>query len=393
MVLVVGAASAQADEYVKGGFEMTGHVNAGASYQHHGGDGSASATVVRSAAANPAIAAIAGPQADLTQTSATAPYAKKESIIGFVDEAEIDVMKSFGENIRARADFAFGRIASGSNFTGARLEQAYATANIPVGNGLEFLIGRFDAPIGFESVERAENTLFSHGVIFNTLRPQTLTGVKFYYPFSDMIDWHVYLVNNLSDTLAGGNATGDPALPSFGTRVGFKWGDEGKQSTFGISLAGGPEVVQAGDKLDLWSWMADVDWNVWVTESFAIGGEGIYRTDNAPGAATDGRYYAGQLNLNYAFNDVWDGTLRYVFAQQNGVGAGSGALGAGSLLAAAPAALVGVKQQTHELTLGGQYQIADGAKVQLEYRLDLVKPTGLSRGITHGGLLNFAYSF
>ena len=76
------------------------------------------------------------------------------------------------------------------------------------------------------------------------------------------------------------------------------------------------------------------------------------------------------------------------FAQQKA--ASAGALGAGSLVNATNA---GVKTQVHELTLGGQYQIADGAKLQLEYRIDLIKPTGIARGITHGGLLNFAYSF
>mgnify|MGYP003342882864 CR=1 FL=1 len=37
------------------------------------------------------------------------------------------------------------------------LEQAYATANIPVGNGIEFMLGRFNTPIGFESVDVNEN--------------------------------------------------------------------------------------------------------------------------------------------------------------------------------------------------------------------------------------------
>lgn len=389
LAFIGGATVAQADEYVKGGFELSGHVNAGASYAHWGkATGGAALTVSGGGIANSGIATFRGPQAELTPLGAVVT-AGHDSLLFFIDEAELDATKSFGENLRARFDLAFGRVASGSGFNGVTLEQAYATANIPVGNGLEFLIGRFDAPIGFEGIERWDNTLFSHSIIFNALRPQELTGFKLYYPFSDMVDWHLYVVNNLRDTIAG-----DTTIPSFGTRVGFNWGEEGKKSTIGISGASGPEVAQPTDKLDLWSFLGDLDWNVWVTDAFSVGGEGIFRMDNASGTGTDGRYFGGQLNLNYVFNDVWDGTIRYAYAQQRAIttAAATGPLAAGGLVSFTNA---GVKTQVHEFTLGGQYHIADGAKIQLEYRLDLVKPSaaGVSRGIAHGGTVNFAYSF
>lgn len=395
LTLIGGATVAQADEYVKGGFELSGHVNAGTGYQHWGQN--AAGSITSSNAANNGIVVFRGPLGELGLQGGAGPNGGKDEFMFFVDEAELDATKTFGENIRVRADLAFGRAASGGIGTFG-IEQAYATANIPLGNGIEFLIGRFDAPIGFESVERGENTLFSHSLIFNTLRSQSLTGIKFYYPFSDLVDWHFYLVNNLRDNIGStavagtGAASPDSLWPSFGTRVGFNWGDEGKKSTFGITGQGGPEISEsaagAPDKFDRWSYLGDLDWNIWVTDSFAVGGEAIFRIDNAAGTAADARYMAGQLNLNYVFNDVWDGTLRYSFGQQRA--ASATALGAGSLIDATNA---GVKSQVHEITLGGQYQIADGAKLQMEYRMDLVKPTGLARGIAHGGALNFSYSF
>lgn len=384
---VGGVAVAHADEYVKGGFEMSGHVNAGASYQHFGQN--AASTVLSGLGGNSGPVVAHGPQGELSEqvvsTGGGIYLTGHDSVLFYIDDAELDAMKSFGENIRTRLDIAVGRLASGSG-AAFNVEQAYATANIPVGNGIEFLIGRFDAPIGFENVERYENDLFSHSMIFNSLRPQELTGVKIYYPFSDMVDWHLYIVNDLQDALV-------TTLPSLGTRVGFNWGEEGKKSTIGVSLAGGPEVAKAASKFDRITYLADVDWNVWIGESFSIGGEGIYRNDNAAGGATDGRYFAGQLNLHYVFNDVWDGTLRYAYGRQN-AGAAT-ALGAGGLLDATNA---GFKSQIHEFTLGGQYQIADGAKIQMEYRLDMITSvtgsvTGTGRGMTHGGLVNFAYTF
>ncbi|MBI4237747.1 MAG: outer membrane beta-barrel protein [Deltaproteobacteria bacterium] len=381
---VVGvAASAFA---VDGDFEMSGHVNAGVGYQKF--SSSADAAVAGAAGANTfnGGAVQRGSIGDLTGNNGGA--AGQNEFIFFVDEAELDATKSFGENIKVRADFAFGRVASGSAAAFA-LEQAYATINIPVGNGMEFLLGRFDAPIGFESVERGENTLFSHGAVFTYLRPTSFTGMKFYYPFSDMVDLHVYIVNNLRDTLTG-VAFGDSVLPSFGTRVGLKWGDEGKKSTIGLSLASGPEATD-GSKMGDWSHVADLDWNVWIGESFAIGGEGIFRIDNGATGATDARYFGGQLNLHYAFTDTWDGTLRFGYVQSRAADADTLTGAAASLLDGASAG----KVTGMEATFGVQYHIDDNAKIQWEGRYDLVKnaATAAGNGHVYGGAVNFAYNF
>lgn len=400
---VAVVAVAFAGTAVAGDFELSGHVNAGVSYQHFGSN-AASVVAGQTGLANPGANTAQGSAGDLTASAAgaagaagavVAPTVRQDSFLIFADDAELDATAEYGENIRARVDLGFGRLASGSSGAGGvNLEQAYATINIPVGNGIEFLVGRFDAPIGFESVERGENTLFSHSTLFRNLRPTSYTGLKFYYPFSDLIDLHVYAVNNLRDSIALVGANTDPLLPSGGFRLGFGWGDEGQKSTFGLSAAGGLEAPDASKLGGDLSWLVDADWNVWIGEYFAIGGEGIYRMDNGATGAAKARYFGGQLNLHYVFNDVWDGTLRYVYAADKGaVNTADTLTGGAANISLLNAAAGAAKTQVHEITLGGQYHITDNAKLQLEGRYDMVKVTGASAGNVYGGLVNFAYNF
>lgn len=378
---------------VDGDFELFGHVNTAIGYQHFGSNAAATTTGAVGLA-NPVTTGTAGsvrhgPLGRLTTNNGAG--VRQEQLIAAVDEVELNVTKSWGEHVRTRADIAFGLPGAGSG--GVGLEQAYATLNIPAGNGIEFLLGRFTAPIGFESVERNDNSLWSHSLIFNYLRPTNYTGVKFYYPFSDMVDLNVYVVNNLRDSL-----TVDSAMPSFGLRLGFNWGDEGRKSKFGITGAAGPESLDPGNKVDNWSYLTDLDWNVWLSDRFALGGEAIFRTDRrALAAGADARYFAGLVNLMYQFNDTVDGTLRYAYGHAKGGssdGLTSGAAGAvaGNLLNAT-GALAGSKTQLHEISAGLQYHIADGAKLQLEGRYDLVNVAGAAKGHVFGGVMGLLYNF
>ncbi|MFH1874620.1 MAG: outer membrane beta-barrel protein [Pseudomonadota bacterium] len=370
--------SAQAQEsYVGGGFEAAGHVMAGGGWQRHNNQGvTYNVFDGDNAGYGPGV---------MGKYEGQAPAASTDYFGFFVDEVELDLMKSFGENIRLRADLDFGRVASsGLNTAAFVLEQAYATANIPVGNGIEFLLGRFNTPIGFEAADVIDNYTISKSAI-SYLRPINTTGAKIYYAFNDLVDLHFYVVNSLTqDSDAKIND-----VPSLGLRLGFNWGDDG-ESTLGISPFFGPET-RASNKH--FTFGGDVDLNWWVTEEFALGAEALFRRDNAFGAGVSNtEYLAGLLNLHYAFSDVWDGTLKYCFAKQFDPGnyrlAG---------LAANPLNawnnLTGAEQSMHQIALAGGYAIADGAKLKLEGRFDMVKPAGAAKQYTYGLAMAFAYRF
>lgn len=332
----------------------------------------------------------------------------------YLDQVELDINKTFGENIRIRADLDFGRALSGSGLTTTadtnfQLEQGYVTANIPVGNGLEFLIGRFNTPIGLESVDRAENIALSYTNIYRFVRPHNSTGAKLYYAFNDLFDWHIYVINSLQDNLGsiigpvGG--TTDTPVPSYGTRFGFTWGQKGKENVIGLSYAGGPEGIARNPAFSTpvnamrhLTHIADLDFSLHVTENFIIAGEAIYRQDNRGGACPANapanylnnitkncKALAGQLTLAYNPNETWGvyGRFDYLHDIQGN--------------------LTNVDQQIMDASIGASYQITDGAKLKMEYRIDFEKnaniPVTTTTAIGYHGSMNnafaleFAYNF
>lgn len=306
---------------------------------------------------------------------------RRDTFNFYLDQVELDLNKTFGENIRLRADLDFGRFLSGSQrVTGNNnflLEQGYVTANIPLGNGVEFLIGRYNVPLGLESVDRAENITLSYTNLYRFIRPHNVTGAKIYYAFSDVFDLHIGVVNNLYDQIfgtpagsAGNNFRNDTPVPSYHARFGFTWGEKGKEHVVGLSYAGGPEGVVphlvggtlVSQNLERhFTHIADIDYSFHVTDAFVIAGEAIYRQDNKNGGACNSltkncKSWAAQATFAYNFNETWNGYFRYEYLhdfQGN---------------------YTNVDQQIHAFSLGAGYQIADGAKMKLEYQLDLGLP-------------------
>ena len=390
------AVSAQAEEkYVAGGFEASGHVMAGGGYEHF----TKNTPNFNATGTNPGPTdndGITYAPGSIGKYLGVPPMGYADYFEFFVDEVELDLAKSFGENIRLRADLDFGRLASSGYLSNAGfiLEQAYAAANIPIGNGVEFLLGRFNTPIGFEAVDASENDTISKSVLADGLRPTNTTGAKIYYAFSDLVDLHFYVVNNLyGDTTVKKND-----VPSLGFRLGFNWGEEGSESTLGVSGLWGAESRVSNKH---YTYGGDVDLNWWVTESFAIGAEGLFvyssKLTSVPNVTATGdnvTVAGGLLNLHYVFSDVWDGTLKAAWAKQF----------KGSTVAATTSTIVngmdlmggGIRVSTGEVTLAGGYAVADGAKLKLEARFDMIRPganTGISKYYTYGGAVAFAYDF
>jgi len=140
----------------KGGLEMSGSVMTGLGFQYTA-NANGAANVYLPTDSNGVVYYPGVMGAYVGQP--TAP--KQKNFDFFVDSVYLDLMKSFGENIKLRADLKFGRAtSSGIGANAFDLDQAYATANIPVGSGIEVLIGRFHTPIGFESAVTQRTTSF-----------------------------------------------------------------------------------------------------------------------------------------------------------------------------------------------------------------------------------------
>src|SRR3989338_6849913 len=105
---------------------------------------------------------------------------------------EIAVEKPVSEDSRVgfRADLfvgedaeVFGAAGLGSTTDEIDLQQAYAEALLPVGNGLNAKFGKFVTAHGAEVIESKDNWNFSRSFLFGYAIPFTHTGARFTYPW------------------------------------------------------------------------------------------------------------------------------------------------------------------------------------------------------------------
>lgn len=324
---------------------------------------------------NDGFLAIAGPKADQ---------------FGFaIDQVELDLAKSFGENIRARADLDFSP-HRGPAVGGVYVEQGYVTANIPAGNGAELLVGRFNSGIGLDPVDRNELSTVSFSSVHRTLLPHNMTGVRVGYNFSEATRLEAFVVNQLNDAAPNGNN-----LPSFGYNLSHSWGDEGDKNWVKFNGAGGPESTGGILSKKHWSFFGDLSGHMAVNDAFSVGAEGIYRQDNNSGVGLNSKYIGGQLKGNYKFSDVWDGTFRYGFIWDKNKGAAASIATNGLQVAAGTTAGLGAAGTGHQISLASGYQITDGARLVVEGGVDLTRAAGGGAGtaLIPGFAGMFAYSF
>jgi hypothetical protein len=74
------------------------------------------------------------------------------------------------------------------------IKNAYVDLHTPVGNGLEWKIGVWDSPIGYEVADSPQNPNFTRSYGF-TMEPTTHTGVQADYTFNEMVSAMVGIAN------------------------------------------------------------------------------------------------------------------------------------------------------------------------------------------------------
>jgi hypothetical protein len=319
----------------------------------------------------------------LTQGDLGFTAGPRNNHFGFmVDQAEIDIENEFGENIMARVDIDFFEVGNVGTIRGGNnpvfLEQAYVTANLAIGNGMEFLIGKFNTPLGLEHIDRYENVFSTYTPGWLFLTPRTSLGAKIYYEFNDHWNMDFAVVNGLNNNIA------NSAYPSGLLRVGAQWGEQGRLSFINGAFAFGPETAR-NSKFDMHATL----WGNWAIGDFwDIGWEGIFRQSSSTVANTNNqRGMAAQLYTVYQPSDSWTVQLRGAYFWDSTVANGSGASTTGTNWG-------GFRGQTYSGTVGATYQITEGAKMKLEYRLDFAsRAAGLANSNHHTGVAEFAYSF
>jgi hypothetical protein len=136
-------------------------------------------------------------------------------------------------------EFIFGQDAGSTQAAGLSLgdqgdlEQAYIQINVPVGNGLQVIFGKYVTPIGYELVENEWNANWSGGWQWTFIEPFTHTGLQLSYQINDQWDAQV-LVNNGWDNVKDNNTA-----KSYMGRIGYAPNDK---TSIGLIGYGGPEM-------------------------------------------------------------------------------------------------------------------------------------------------------
>jgi hypothetical protein len=101
------------------------------------------------------------------------------------------------DTLNTQSIFASGGKASQGDFA---IRQAYVALRTPVGNGIDWKFGVFDAIIGYESLESGNNPNFtrSYG---HTIEPQTMTGALATYRFNDVFSMSGGVANTTGPTI------------------------------------------------------------------------------------------------------------------------------------------------------------------------------------------------
>lgn len=181
------------------------------------------------------------------------------------------------------------------------VEQAYVSYVANAGRGLRFDVGKFYAPIGYESVERydAYNDNATHSFLFGYSAPYTTTGLKITYPFSDRWSGMVMVVQGWD------NVSDNNTAKSVGAQITCT---PGSASTYVLNYIGGPE--QTGNNSN---WRSVYDFcATWMpTSALTLGLNADYGHETeALGPGRNGTWYGAAGYLVYAFKDRFQLALR-----------------------------------------------------------------------------------
>ena len=146
-----------------------------------------------------------------TSPAAAIPFEGNNKLNGFnLDVVKLSIAKPEDATPWAsgyQVDLLFGPDASGYNNTigsGNRsfnsdlaVKQAFVTLNAPVGNGLDFKIGVFDSPLGYEVFDAGSNPNYTHSWGYD-LEPTELTGLSVTYKVCDALSINGGVANTSS---------------------------------------------------------------------------------------------------------------------------------------------------------------------------------------------------
>jgi hypothetical protein len=262
-----------------------------------------------------------------------------------LDQVEIDIEKEIKDWASVRLDLQHCPSGSQASCAGSggddSIEQGYLTLTAPVGSGVTFTFGKFNAPIGFELLDAPDMYQFSHALVFDNGLPTNLTGLMASGALGDMIDISAYVVNGWD------NNPDTNKNKSFGGRIGIT---PMKDVNVGFSAITGDDSAVAGENMTVF----DVDGTITMIPNLTVGLEFNFgNEDLASTTGTDADWFGFLVMGHYDYSD-WGGiTVRYdYFDDEDG-------------------ARLGTANNTQQaITIAPTFVIGEGFGALIEYRHD-----------------------
>ncbi len=211
--------------------------------------------------------------------------------LGFsVDQVELDLQRTENGNLLLRTDLDFGDDGLGG--WAATVEQAFLRLDLPVPAAL--MAGRFNAPIGFESLDAPDMFQYSHALVFDYGLPVNFTGARLDVTLPAELDLKLILANGWD------NNTDSDMEKTFAGRLGGQFGELG----LGVSWIADAEVN--GDDSQL---VFDAD-ATWVHGALRMGAE--YNTGTTSTAGGQDLGWSGVMLMgHYDITEKVGLTLRF----------------------------------------------------------------------------------
>ncbi len=218
------------------------------------------------------------------------------------------------------------------------MQQGYLSYLAPIGQGLQFDVGKFVTQHGAEVIETKDNWNYSRSLLFALAIPYYHFGVRATYPFSDKFTLAGYVVNGWN------NVVDNNRRKTYGVQAVVK---PTSNLTIIQNYMGGPEQP---DNNDDWRHLWDTTLIYTVTPSLSVMANYDYGVDRVAGARVH-----------------WQGIAAYARYQVN------------NWLALAPrfewyddhdSFTTGLRQTLKEFTITSEHKINGGLLTRFEYRRD-----------------------
>jgi hypothetical protein len=203
-----------------------------------------------------------------------------------LDVVKLSIAKPLDESPWAsgyQVDLLFGPDSLGYNPSawsggggGIAIKQAYIVLNTPVGNGINWKVGVFDSPIGYESFDASVDPNYTRSW-GNAIEPTELTGVMASYKVIDELSLSVGIANTL---MAGINTRAYTYGPHYN--------DNNKSKAWNKAFLGSVTFTAPSS----WGWAAGSSLYAGIVYGFADGNSYV------SGGASNGFHKSGD-QINY----------------------------------------------------------------------------------------------